>query len=62
MQHRAYVMRLKKKKVQSYADAHAAGRIWPSVVDGLKEAGVTRMIIVQMGQDVILFEEADDLE
>jgi L-rhamnose mutarotase len=62
MQHRSYLMRLKEEKMQAYADAHAAGKIWPSVVDGLKEAGITRMVIIQAGQDVILFEEAEDLD
>ncbi len=62
MQHRAYLMRLKKEKTGAYADVHAAEKIWPSVVEGLKKAGVTKMIIIQQGQDVILFEEAEDLD
>ena len=62
MQHRAYLMRLKEQKIEAYADAHAKEKIWPSVGEGLKAAGVTKMIIIQLGQDVILFEEAEDLD
>ena len=38
MQHRAYLMRLKEGKVAAYAEAHAAGTIWPSVFERLISA------------------------
>ena len=50
MEHRAYLMRLKKEN------------IWKDVVEGLKSAGFTRMLIFQYGQDIILFEEAENLQ
>lgn len=61
MKYRAYLMRLKKDKVKDYLEVHKKEKIWQSVVDGLIKAGYKRMIIFQLGQDIILFEEADNL-
>ncbi len=35
---------------------------WESVIKGMQEAGFIKMLIFQFGQDIILFEEADDLK
>ena len=62
MQHRAYVMRLKKANVQDYIEVHRKEKVWTSILKGLKQAKVSKMIILLHGQDVILFEEAEDLK
>jgi len=36
--------------------------IWESVVSGLISSGIRRMMIFQHGRDIILFEEAPDLD
>ncbi len=62
MEYRAYLMRLKNEKINDYIEIHKKEKIWKSVVDGLKRAGFLKMVIFQMGQDLILFEEADNLK
>ena len=62
MEHRAYLMRLKKERVGDYVDVHRKSKIWKSVVDGLISAGYRKMIIFRLGQDIILFEEAESLQ
>jgi L-rhamnose mutarotase len=62
MEYRAYSMRLKKKYIKDYAKVHKQEKIWQSVVDGLRNAGFTKMIIFQRDQEVILFEEAENLD
>jgi L-rhamnose mutarotase len=62
VQHRAYIMRIRPDKLHDYVQIHRKENIWQSVIDGLKDAGFTRMIILQQGQQVILFEEAEDLK
>jgi L-rhamnose mutarotase len=61
MEHRAYRMRLKKDRIKDYIEVHKKEKIWSSILDGLSKAGFSKMIIMQFGQDIILFEEADDL-
>ena len=62
MEHRAYLMRLKKENIQDYVDIHRKEKIWGSVLEGLKTAGFQKMIIFQYGQDIILFEESENLQ
>ncbi len=62
MEHRAYRMRLKKEHITDYVEIHKKNVIWRSVVEGMKKAGFEKMIIFQLGQDLILFEEAPDLK
>ena len=62
MEHRAYLMRLKKEKIHDYVDVHKKEKIWKGVVQGLKNSGYSKMIIFQHGQDIILFEEAESLK
>ena len=62
MQRRAYVMRLKKERIADYDTVHRKENVWRSVVECLVRSGTTRMIIIRYGQDVILFEEAHDLQ
>lgn len=62
MEHRAYLMRLKKENIQDYVEIHKKEKIWSSVLQGLKDAGFQKMIIFQYGQDIILFEEAKSLQ
>ena len=61
MEYRAYSMRLKKEHIEDYKEVHTKEKIWQSVLDGLIKAGFEKMIIFQTGQEVILFEEAEDL-
>ena len=62
MERRAYLMRLKQERIADYVEVHRKERVWRSVVDCLVRSGTTRMIILLHGQDVILFEEAHDLQ
>jgi L-rhamnose mutarotase len=62
MEYRAYLMRLKKDRVEDYVESHRKDKIWESVIDGLTHAGFSKMIIFQHGQDIILFEAAEDLD
>jgi L-rhamnose mutarotase len=62
MEFRAYRMRLKKDKIDDYIEIHKKEKIWKSIVDGLSRAKFTKMIILQFGQDILLFEEAEDLK
>ena len=62
MEHRAYLMRLKKERIDDYVDIHRKEKIWKSVVDGLIDAGYQKMIIFRLGNDIILFEEAESLK
>jgi L-rhamnose mutarotase len=55
-------MRLKRERIGDYIDAHRKEKIWDSVVDGLKKAGFSRMIILLRDQDIILFEVAQNLK
>ena len=61
MEHRAYLMRFKEGRVGDYVDVHKKEKIWESVVEGLRKSGFEKMIIFQHGRDIILFEEARDL-
>lgn len=62
MQFRAYRMRLKKEHLKDYIKVHKKEKIWKSVVEDMVKAGFKKMIILQSGQDLILFEEAEDLK
>jgi L-rhamnose mutarotase len=62
MSFRAYRMRLKKDHISDYKEMHRKEKIWPEIVQCLLDSGMERMIIFQDGQDLILFEEAEDLE
>ena len=61
MEHRAYLMKLKKDKIWDYVEIHKKEKIWKSVVDDLIKSG-KKMIIFQLGQELILFEEAEDFK
>ena len=45
MQHRAYLMRLKKEHTQDYVQIHRKENIWSSVLDGLRDARYSKLII-----------------
>jgi len=62
MKFRAYRMRLKKDRIKDYVEVHKKEKIWSSIVEGMIKAGFKKMIIFQFGQDLILFEEAEDLK
>ena len=62
MEFRAYLMKLKKDRINQYVEIHKKEQIWQSVVNGLKNACFKKMIIFQLGQNIILFEEAPDLK
>jgi len=55
-------MRLKKEKEKDYIEIHKKENIWKSVVNGLKKAGFDRMLIFKNDNNIILFEEADNLK
>jgi L-rhamnose mutarotase len=58
MEHRAYLMRLKKDRINDYIEVHKKENIWKSIIDGMIKAEYSKMIILQNGQDIIIFEEA----
>ena len=60
-QFRAYRMRLKREYIKDYIEIHKKEKIWKSVIEGMIKAGFKKMLIFQFGQDLILFEEAEDL-
>ena len=62
MQHPGLSDEIEEGKNRSVRRCARAGEDPASVVEGLKEAGVTKIIIIQLGQDVILFEEAENLD
>lgn len=62
MQYRAYLMRVKKEKLQDYIDVHKKENFWKDLLQDMKTAGYSKMIIFQLGQDIILFEEAGNLQ
>lgn len=62
MEYRAYLMRLKKDRIKDYVEIHKKEKIWKSVIEGLAAAGYKKMIIFQLDNDIILFEEADSLK
>ena len=55
-------MRLKKDKIKDYVEVHKKEKIWKSILDGLEKAGYKKMIILQMDNNIILFEEVDNLK
>ena len=55
-------MRVKKEKLQDYIDVHKKENFWEDLLQDMKTAGFSEMIIFQLGQDIILFEEADSLQ
>ena len=55
-------MRLKKENTQEYIEVHRKEKIWGSILKGLEQARISKMIILLHGQEVILFEEAEDLK
>jgi len=61
VEYRAYLMRLKKEKINDYTQIHKKDKIWKSVVESLIKSGIDKMIIFQQGRDIILFEQAQDL-
>jgi L-rhamnose mutarotase len=62
MQYRAYLMRVKKEKLKDYIDVHKKENFWEDLLQDMKTAGFSKMIIFQLGQDIILFEEADNIQ
>jgi len=61
MEYRAYLMRIKKERLNDYIEVHKKEKIWKSVLEGLIKAGYKKMIIYQINNELILFEEAEDL-
>lgn len=55
-------MRLKKEHLEDYIEVHKKEKIWKSVVEDMLKAGFEKMIILQFGQDIILFEESQNLK
>lgn len=62
MEYRAYLMRLRKDKINDYVEIHKKEKIWKSIIDGMIGAGYSKMIILQNGRELILFEEANNLK
>jgi len=62
MDFRAYRMRVKKEKIKDYVEIHKKTKIWKEIIEDMVKAGFTKMIILQFGQDIIIFEEAGDLK
>lgn len=62
MEYRAYLMRVKKEKLEDYIDIHKKENFWKELLEEMKRAGFLKMIILRQGEDIIIFEEAVNLQ
>ena len=62
MEYRAYVMRVKKEKLNDYLKVHKRKNVWDDLLKSMKEAGYSEMVILQLGHEMIVFEKAEDLK
>ena len=52
-----------KELIYFYVDAHRSDRIWPEVVEGIRQVGITRMDIYRRGTRLVMvFEMPEELD
>jgi L-rhamnose mutarotase len=59
-QRSAFVLHVRPDKVEEYVDAHR--RVWPEMLDALRQAGIRNYTIFRNGNEMFGYFEADDLE
>lgn len=60
MKRRAWLLKVKEGKEEEYSRAHAA--VWPELLKAARQAGIKNQSCFVSGRDVIVYEEADDIE
>ncbi|MEQ7874490.1 L-rhamnose mutarotase [Sphingomonas sp. ASV193] len=46
--------------IAEYEAHHAAGKVWPEVVDSIRQSGIQSMTIHRLGTRLVMLVEADD--
>ena len=59
-QRAGFVLHVRPNRIDAYVEAHR--RVWPEMLDALREAGIRTYTIFRAGEDVFGYFEADDLE
>ena len=59
-QRSAFVLHVKPEKIDEYVEAHT--RVWPEMLQALRDAGIRNYTIFRSGTDVFGYFESDDLE
>ena len=59
-QRTAFVLHVKPDKIDEYVAEHA--KVWPEMLQALRDAGIRNYSIFRAGTDVFGYFEADDLE
>ncbi len=59
-QRSAFVLHVKPDKIDEYVAEHA--KVWPEMLQALRDAGIRNYSIFRAGTDVFGYFEADDLE
>jgi L-rhamnose mutarotase len=59
-QRSAFVLHVRPDKIDEYVEEHA--RVWPEMLQALRDAGIRNYSIFRAGTDVFGYFEADDLE
>ena len=59
-QRAGFVLHVRPDRIDAYVEAHR--RVWPEMLDALREAGIRNYTIFRAGEDVFGYFEADDLE
>jgi L-rhamnose mutarotase len=60
MERRAWLLKVREGKEGEYLRSHAA--VWPELIKATCQAGIRSQTCFLSGRDVIVYEEADDLE
>lgn len=60
MQRSVLILRVKEGKEEEYRRVHAA--VWPELVEAARRAGIRNQSCFVSGRDVIVYEEATDLQ
>jgi L-rhamnose mutarotase len=55
-----FVLRVKPDRVDEYIEAHR--RVWPEMLQALRDAGIRNYTIFRAGNEMFGYFEADDLE
>jgi L-rhamnose mutarotase len=55
-----FVLRVKPDRVDEYIEAHR--RVWPELLQALRDAGIRNYTIFRAGNEMFGYFEADDLE
>jgi len=58
-QRSAFVLHVKPEKIDEYVEAHA--RVWPEMLQALRDAGIRNYTIFRSGTDVFGYFESEDL-